>query len=68
LGKGSALLKAVVIGFVLGFALVGGARLAESGERGAQLTSGHVLHPGAAFDHVDGQPCAADLRPVLVLT
>jgi hypothetical protein len=68
LGKDSALLKAVVVGFLLGFVLVVGARLSGSDEGGAQLTSGQALHRGAAVDHVAGEPCDADLRPVLVLT
>jgi hypothetical protein len=66
------------VGFLLGFALVAGARLSQSGDRGAQLTSAQALHRGAAVDHVagdapvagtvDDQACAQDRRPVLLLT
>jgi hypothetical protein len=61
------LLRAVVVGFVLGFALVGVFRLSESEAERAQLTSAQALHRGAAIDHVADEPCLHDRRPVLVL-
>lgn len=62
------MLRAVVVGFVIGFALVGAFRLAQPDAQGAQLTSAQVLRRGAAVDHVADQPCERDRRPVLVLT
>ncbi len=61
------MLRAVVVGFLLGFALVGVFRLSETKVDGAQLTSAQALHRGAAIDHVAEQPCPVDRRPVLVL-
>lgn len=63
----STLLRAVLVGFLLGFAVVGVVRLSDSGARGAQLTSAQALHRGAALDHVAGEDCPRDRRPVLVL-
>lgn len=71
--------RAVVVGFVLGFAMVGGARLTKGNTDGAQLTSAQALHKGAALDRVAGAPCVpgdaaraptdgmADSRPFLLL-
>jgi hypothetical protein len=63
----STLLRAVVVGFVLGFLVVGAFRLSEPGGDGAQLTSAQALHRGAALDHVADEPCEPDRRPILIL-
>jgi hypothetical protein len=52
------LLRAVIVGFILGFALVGVFRLALPPGAGPQLTSGLALHRGVAMDHVSVQGCA----------
>jgi hypothetical protein len=61
-------MRAVMVGFVLGFAIVGGFRLVQPSADGAQLTSAQALRRGAAVDHVADKPCERDRRPVLVLT
>lgn len=66
----SIVLRAVLVGFLLGFGLVGGVRLSQGGGDGPQLTSAQALHRGAALDHVAGRPCPPDGlgdRPMLVL-
>ena len=57
------MLRAVLVGFVLGFAMIGGIRLAEAGDKGAQLTSAQALHRGAALDHVADSPCPPEAAP-----
>ena len=49
---GLAVLRALVVGFILGFALVGVLRLTGLRDSGAQLASTSGLRPGAAIDHV----------------
>lgn len=53
------MLKPIVIGFLLGFALVGATRLTQEKEDAMLLQA--ASHGGAAFDHVSHQPCS--LRP-----
>lgn len=54
------MLRAVLVGFLLGFAVVGGVRLSQGGGDGPQLTSAQALHRGAALDHVANRPCPPD--------
>lgn len=65
------MLRAVVIGFVLGFAMMAGVRLSQGSADGPQLASTQALHRGAALDRVAGPPCVtdavADAHPVLTL-
>lgn len=61
------MLRAVVVGFVIGFLAVGGMRLSQPQADGAQLTSAQALHRGAALDHVADEPCETDRRPILLL-
>lgn len=63
----STLLRAVVVGFVVGFLAVGAFRLSQPDEDRAQLTSAQALNRGAALDHVADEPCAKDRRPILLL-
>lgn len=63
--------RAVVVGFVLGFAMVGGVRLAQGSGDGPRLALGQALHKGVALDHVGSKPClpggTADRRQILLL-
>ncbi|WP_374389138.1 hypothetical protein [Sandaracinobacter sp.] len=47
------MLRALVVGFILGFALVGVVRLSGMGDSGAQLASTSGLRPGAAINQVE---------------
>lgn len=66
------MLRAVLVGFILGFALVGVFRVAAPADQGPQLTSGHLLHPGAAVDHVArdheaGRGCKDGLQRLILV-
>ncbi|TPE59428.1 hypothetical protein FJQ54_13115 [Sandaracinobacter neustonicus] len=51
------MLRAVVVGFILGFALIGVMRLSAAGNSGPQLTSTSGLRSGAAIDRVMVPDC-----------
>lgn len=51
------MLKPILIGFLLGFALVGATRMTESREQARLLQA--ASHGGAAFNHVATRPCGA---------
>jgi hypothetical protein len=61
------LLRAVLVGFALGFALVGVLRLAQPADVGPQLTGTQLSTQGAAVDIVRLTPCPTERRDQLIL-
>ncbi|PZU45352.1 MAG: hypothetical protein DI568_13970 [Sphingomonas sp.] len=61
-GGGSQVLRAVVVGFILGFALIGVLRLSAAASTGTQLTSTSALRSGAAIDKVAAPECPPKAR------
>jgi hypothetical protein len=57
----------VLVGFILGFALVGVFRLSAPAAMGPQLTAGQALHRGAAVDRVAHAPCPSRYGRTLIL-
>ena len=67
-GKRDTVLKPVLIGFILGMALVGASRLASNEADGRQLASTHARQGarGAAIGHVAAPiDCGWTARPIL---
>jgi hypothetical protein len=61
-------LRAVLVGFVLGFALIGLARVSADDRSGAKLTRTSAMARGAALDHVaQQQPCRKTAYPRQIL-
>ena len=56
------MLRAVVVGFILGFALIGVLRLSSTASNGTQLTSTSALRSGAAIDKVAAPDCLPKAR------
>jgi hypothetical protein len=57
----------VLVGFILGFALVGVFRFSVPANMGPQLTAGQALHRGAAVDQVAHVPCPNRYGRTLIL-
>lgn len=61
------MLRAIVVGFILGFALVGALRLSAGREEGAMLAETSALKPGAAANFVGLHAGCTHAWPVPVL-
>jgi hypothetical protein len=66
--KGVRVLRALLVGFLVGFAAIGWLRLSAGERTGAHLTRASAMTPGAAVDHV-AMPveCRGAHLPVQVL-
>jgi len=60
--KGQQVLRAVLVGFILGFAMVGLFRISAPANTEPHLTAGQVQDRSAAFDQLPHTPAGADAR------